>query len=878
MDPYRASAKAVVKEYSHEGGLTEAEAEKRLERDGPNALPETEPASFTKLFLNQFKGYLVWLLILIGLFALGVGLSTGAQDQLVDAVIIFLIVLINATLGAYQDFKAERFAQTLSQELETEATVLRSGTAETINAKDVVIGDIYTLEEGVQVPADARIIEATNLTIDESMLTGESVPARKHARIIREEVPLAERRNLVFKGTFVRSGTAKCVTIAIGSNTEIGKIAKSTDQNKNSRFLAEVDTAAQQITKIALPLIAIALVIFRLRGNPWVDLIMLGSALIVGSIPEGLPAIVTFTLSLSSLDLSKKGTLVKRKSTLETLGSIDVLCTDKTGTLTENRMTVTDVHTFGGTELKKLPKKLADELELCSLLANEARNTHKGFIGGAEDVAIIDLYNHEGVDIITFREKHKIKHLEPFSSEKRRMHVELTNKHVYEKGAPDAILDELAFALAGSRQKFTVAKKKEVRAFLEQKSKEGKRLITLVRRDPKPTYLGTFALEDPPKQGTAQAVAELYGAGVQVKMITGDSIETAIAIAKECGFTDPKGISWKELKDLSDRELSKAVEECNIFARMSPKDKLKIVHALQANGHVVGITGDGVNDTPALKQADIGISMTQASDIAKDAADLIILDGDLTHLLEGVKSGRTIFDNVRKVINYLLTANLAEVIVVFSAALMGLVPFTAIQLLWVNFVTDIAPALALGADPAHPRIMKQQPAGADEKLIDREILLLTVFIGAQKVGFLLGMFLWSLHRTGDLVVAQTITFTWLVFSHIARIVAIRVDERMSLFANRWLLGAIVLPVALQLLIIYTPIATFFQVARISGFWWTMLIAATLASIGISALIAKGVDWYSRKYPAKGSPKARLHQRVVRAASDAAAVGAAAQKA
>lgn len=844
MEAYRLPANDVLASLGRTDGLTPEEVEERRQQYGRNVLPKQHTTNFLQLFARQFTGFLVWLLLGIGLFSLGFGLRLNAQEQIVDATIIFLIVVINAVLGAYQDYKSERFSETLAGRLETRARAQRANDTVSLDASELVPGDIIHLEEGDQVPADARIIRSNRFTVDESSLTGESDPSKKHVKVIGDEVPLAERSNMIYRSTFVRTGTATCVVTATGAQTEIGSLVRDTRVKTRSRFLVEVDTAARQITRIALPLIAVALVVFYVQNGSWIDLVMLGSALIIGSIPEGLPAIVTFSLSLSSLELSKKGTLVKRKATLETLGSIDVLCTDKTGTLTENRMSVTDLHTFAGSDLNALPERLFEELRVASLTANEARRSSLGFIGGPEDTALIDFYNHHDTDIIAVREANPVDRLEPFSSEERLMSATLTDGRVYAKGAPETMLADVTHLLVSKKMKLTAHKREEVERFIAERSAEGKRLITLVRMDGIPTYLATIALEDPPKPDAAETIRRLVSAGIEVKMITGDSLDTAQSIARECGFPHIEGITWNELKDLSEPEFLEAVERCSIFARMSPSDKVTIVRALRANEHVVGITGDGVNDVPALREADIGIAMENASDIAKDAADLILLDGNLTHVLEGVRSGRTVFDNMRKVINYLLTANLSEIIVVFLASIFGLVPFTAIQLLWVNFVTDIGPALALGADPAHPNVLTRKPTGSSETLIDRRILLHTVFIGLKKVVFLLVVFLITYELTADLRFAQTITFTWLVLSHVARIVAIRVDEKLSILANPWLFAAMIAPIALQLVILYTPLAGFFQIDPVPALWWLFLVGFTLLSIAAAGVISSVINRYT----------------------------------
>lgn len=840
MEAYRRSARAVRDELSSADGLSERDVLLRREKHGPNTIPEETLPGFATLFIRRFKGFLIWLLIVVAGLTVIIALATGSYRYLFDAAVIGIIILINASLGAYQDHKAEKAGRALDEHLEPVATVVRDSVHHVVPARDIVPGDLFVLRAGDHVPADGRIIECTNLSIDESTLTGESTRSEKYARAIRRRVPIAERRNLVYRGTYVRSGTALVVTTATGSATRIGSVAAQSHSHKPSRFQAEVDTAANRIMRVALPLIAVSLVFFGVRTDSWIDILLLASALIIGSLPEGLPAITTFTVSHAAVELSRKGVLVKHRSALETLGSIDVLCVDKTGTLTENRMSVTDIHTFAGTRLDDLPERLGEELERCALLANEAKNTLTGYVGEPYDIALIDLYNHHGADIISFRKEHPILRIEPFASERRRMHVE-TAHGTYEKGAPEELLPELTRTLAARSSTLTAAKRREIDEFIQRCSQEGKRVITLIRKDPEPTYLASIAFEDPPKKDTAHAIRALESAGITIKMITGDSLETALAIARQSGFEQPEGISWEELKDLSEQELSEAVERCTVFARMSPKHKLRIVSVLQANGHVVGITGDGVNDAPALAHADVGISFKNGADMAKDASDLILTDEHLDRIIDGVRSGRTIFDNMRKILNYLVTSNLSQVAVVLIASAFGLIPFTAIQLLWVNFVTDIGPALALGADPAHPGVMNRKPTGASEKLIDRQSIIQAGIISTKKVAFLLGVFFFTYTMSGSLIIAQTTAFTWLVLSHIVRVITIRIDEHYSIFANRALLMTMIVPVALQVLITSTPLSRFFGVVTLDVFWWFILATTMVLAIGTAAIITKIVD-------------------------------------
>ena len=853
MEQYQSTVSETLSSLkSQADGLSEKEASERLEKVGLNTVSVEREVSFVKLLLHQFRNYLAWLLIFIAGFAFFAGFYLHKQEQVINGIIISIIIIVNVFVGAYQDFKSERTAQLLKSMLKNEALVLRGGKRSKIDAKELVPGDIILLEEGDKIAADCRIVSCEEFRVNESMLTGESEHVRKTAEVIRKQVPLAERRNMVFMNTFVAGGRATCVVTGTGQRTEVGRIAQSLDVEKSSPFTDEVDHASKNITYVALALILVVLGIFVMQGNPWISVFMIGSALVIGSIPEGLPAIVTFSLALGSLKLAKSNVLVKRKTLLETLGSVDVICTDKTGTLTENRMSVRRLFfdLKQSSSVKGLSSRTLEQFRLCAMLCNEAKDTEKGFVGGSEDIALIDFFNAVGTDIIKIREEYPVQGFEPFSSEKK--YASSLNKVGkgtvrFTKGAPEIILGRCDRILKDGRVRKLSAKDRDAIAkALQSFSDEALRNLAFSYRSGKgqgkEVFLGFVGIYDRPKQGVQETVATIAKAGISLKMITGDNIRTATAIAKECGFRNIKAISWEELKDLSEDDLKRTVEECNVFARMSPEFKLRIVAALQSNGHRVAITGDGVNDVPALKRAEVGIAMGErGTDIAKEASDLILLDDNLSSIVAGIKEGRTIFSNVRKVINYLLTANLAEVFVVFLGSMFGVVPFLAIQLLWVNFVTDIAPAMALGADPSHEHIMEKSPTGRDERLINKRITWLTAGIGIKKVVVMFALFLAVLHVTGSLPLAQTMSFTWLVMSHFVRIASIRFDEKRNIFINKYVNWAIVVPVVLQLIIIYTPLSSFFQVVPLTLWQWAIIIVSFGLAVGLAKIITTVID-------------------------------------
>jgi P-type Ca2+ transporter type 2C len=841
---------------SKKSGLTKASVQHKQEKYGKNIIQIQHENSFLKLIILQFKNYLIWLLIIIASFAFIAGYFFNNFEQIIDGIIISFIIIFNILLSAYQDYKGEKSAQVLKSMLKNEALIIRNNIKSKINSEELVPGDIIFLKEGDKIPADCKIISCKDFKINESMLTGESKNINKNSLVILETVPLAKRKNMIYMNTFVVNGTAECLVVATGKNTEVGKIAQSINMEQKYPFNEEIDFASKKITYVAIVMIMIVLTVFFIKGYTWISIFMIGTALIIGAIPEGLPAIVTFSLALGSLKLVKNNVLVKRKSLLETLGSVDVVCTDKTGTLTENQMTVKklffDMHTLES--IKKISSNSLFQFKNCGILCNEAKNTDKGFVGVSEDIALIDYFNDIDTDILEIQNKNPTSNFEPFSSEKKYVYSEnmVDNKLVsYRKGAPGMILDYCKYYIKnGVISKLTKEDRKKIFDALKKSSDDSLRNIAFSYKPIKnknskngsEIFIGFVGIYDAPKEGINKTINLLLKAGIELKMITGDNIHTACAIAKECGFKNIKGITWDEIKDLSENDLKIKVEECNVFARMSPEFKLKIVYALQLNGKRVAITGDGVNDVPALKKADVGISMgDKGADIAKEASDIILLDDDLSSIVKSIKEGRTVFSNVRKVINYLLTANLAEVLVIFIGSFFGLMPFLAIQLLWVNFVTDILPAMAFAMDPPHDNIMTKKPTGKNEKLINKRITLLTIFVGLKKVIIMFGLFYATYKLTNNLELAQTMSFTWLVFSHFVRIAAIRFDEKVPLFVNKFLNWAIIIPVIFQVIIIYTPLSKFFHTVPLNLFHWIIIITTSSLGIGLAKIITTTID-------------------------------------
>ncbi len=891
VDYYARSAQESVQLLaSTSDGLSSLEAEARLARDGPNTVTVDKQATFLGLFFKQLRQYLAILLFAVAAIAAYAGYSLHKEEQYINAILIVSITLLNAIISAYQDYKSEKTAQVLAKMLEINALVMRDSKPTLIPASRLVIGDVIKLVEGDKVPADCRIIDANNLIVNESILTGESKSVKKStapltATLTKNEngaaTAIADQRNMLFMDTFVVSGEATAIVCAIGKRTQVGTIAAAIKTDERAPFLDEINDATKLITKIALGFIACVVILYILTHHSWDDILLIASALIVGSIPEGLPAVVTFSLSMTTFRLAQDKILIKKKSLLETLGSIDILCTDKTGTLTQNKMTLASLYIDGKDQtLNQASEEIQELFAAASLVCNQSQFMNNNWVGQPEDTCFLAALtptqlqcaeqNTKRLSFAPFSAQKKLSSAIALFSAKPTMTESATastgtvsksassknaqnqtkkqtkeqtqnQKIQFIKGAPEVIIQKATHQfIAGKQVKLSKKNKEFLLGVISIFSAKALRNIALAAKiDGKMTIIALAGLHDPPRDGVGQAVQTLYDAGIEVKMITGDEKETALAIALECGFRSVNAITASEMEAVTDAELQEIVKKYNIFARTPPSFKLRLVSALQAMGHRVAITGDGVNDVPALERADVGIAVGEgAADIAKESADIILLDGHFEHITKSIQGGRTVFSNCRKVINYLISANFAEIIMVFVCALLGVVPFTAIQLLWVNFVTDIFPAMALGIDPPHAGIMKKKPTGSGETLINKHLGLLTGFVGITKFLIMFGIYFFTVFYTHSVILAQTLSFTWLVLTHLIRVIAIRFDEHEPLLNNWLLFFALLIPLVLQIFILYIPVvAKWFAVIALPWWSWFILAGALLASILVARIIS-----------------------------------------
>jgi Ca2+-transporting ATPase len=854
-------------------GLDADEARDRLDAYGPNEITAGDEVSPLRILLAQFQDFLIYLLLLAAVLSLGIGLLPGYDPHYADAALIFLILLANGVFGFVQDYQAEKSIAALRELSTPEATVLRDGDPTVVDATAVAPGDVLVLEAGDAVPADARLVETTELQTDESALTGESTGVAKSVEPVAAETPLAERTDMVYMNTSAVKGRGRAVVVRTGMDTEVGGIAtqirSATDDP--TPFQAEVDRLGKQIGYGVVALIlVVAAVQFALTAASPLTVLLVGVTLAVAAVPEGLPAVVTFTLALGSRRLVERNALVRRLPVVESLGSVDTILTDKTGTLTENRMTVTRLYAGGETYAldgapdsdagdagTALPDGALDADDAvapvlrCGAICNNAiraAESEGAFRGDPTEVALLTAAADAGIDPAAERVREI-----PFSSDRGRMTVLVDDDPytAYTKGAPEVVLDRCDRVLEdGTISPLTDETREAILAANESFAGDALRVLGFASKavddagagddevESGMVFLGLQGMLDPAREEVPGAVADCRDAGIRVVMVTGDNVETAKAIGANVGFDPTGALTGREVGSLSDEALGRTVEEVEVFARVNPDHKVRILRALQGNDHTVAMTGDGVNDAPALRTADVGIAMGQrGTDVAKGASDMILQDDNFATIRDAIAEGRGVFDNIRKFVNYLLSANAGEVLVVFLGVLVGTALFpglfaerealvlTPVMLLWINLVTDGLPALALGADPKAEGVLDRPPRPPDESVIDRRTMGSIVAIGVVMTATGLALFFYSLAMSADLIRAQTLLFSFLVVVEVVRIQVIRSRYDLSLRSNPWLVGAIATTLLLQLLVLYTPLNALFAVQSLPlGAWGPIAVA------------------------------------------------------
>ena len=806
-------------------GLTNEEASKKLEANGKNELKEGKKTSIFVKFLEQFKDVLIIILIIAAIVSVIVD-----PHEYVESIIIFVVVLLNAILGVYQEDKAEKSLEALKKMSQPECKVLRDGVIQTVPSADIVVGDIVLVEAGDSIPADCRIIEATELKVDEASLTGESLPVSKHNKELPDgEIPLGDQKNMLFSSTYVTNGKAKAVVVATGMDTEIGKIAHMLTNTKNEAtpLQNKLDKVGKVIGILCLGICAVVFafeVVGEAKANGWnfgLAEVWLNSfksavALAVAAIPEGLAAVVTVVLSIGVTKMVKHNAIVKKLPAVETLGSTTVICSDKTGTLTQNKMTVVKVYDKETKEAKELTdteKKLASYFAICC----DAKIENGKRIGDPTELALLDINNNEGLDITNVKRLLDL----PFDSERKMMTtvIEEDGKYVaITKGAPDIVINRCLNSLDDLNK---------ARQENEQMSNEALRVLALAVKvfDKMPTkddlefdmdFLGLVGMIDPSRPEVKDSIRIAKGAHIKTVMITGDHITTAKAIAKDLGILEEgkKAITSLELDQISDDELAETIDDYRVFARVAPKDKVRIVDAWQKNDAVVAMTGDGVNDAPALKRADIGCAMgITGTDVSKQAADMILTDDNFSTIVESVKQGRGIYANIRKCIRFLLSSNIGEVITIFLVALIGMfvdglgTPLLAMHLLWINLITDSLPAFALGMEEPEDDVMQDQPRSKNESFfagkLGINIAIEGLVIGLITIAaYFIGHFAFHNDDMGHTMAFMTLATAELI--HAFNVKSEHTIFSKKTFNNKFLIFSFLIGLGLQFAVLYIP--------------------------------------------------------------------------
>lgn len=838
-----------------ERGLTAGQAAERLEEYGANKLDEKPPRTNFQRFIDQMKDIMILVLLTaaaVSFVTAAYESSRGHRGEWLEPVVIVVIVLLNAVLGVIQESKAEAALAALKNMSKPNARVRRGGETVVITTEDIVPGDLLLLEAGDIVPADARLIESAMLKCNESALTGESVPAEKDAAAaVAEDVPLGDRLNLVYSGSSVAYGRGVALAVGTGMNTEMGKIASllENEEGKSTPLQEKLSQLGKYLAVITLVICGIIFIIGMIDKQPLMLMFMTAVSLAVAAIPEGLPAIVTIVLAIGVQKMVSKHAITRRLLAVETLGSTSVICSDKTGTLTQNRMTLVKAYT--GAEVVPLDspseeiKKLVMYGAICSDGTIETAGGEEKHVGDPTETAIVSAAMKMGMAKAELNRAYPRLGEIPFDSERKLMTTinEIDGKKiVIVKGAPDNLLsqcegcDKDSAAAANEEMSrealrvLAVAYKEiaEVPDKIEQRETE--RALTL---------LGLIGMIDPPRPEVLDSIKECKEAGILTVMITGDHVTTAAAIAGELGILErgARAVTGAELEAMSEEELCRDIKDFRVYARVSPSDKIRIVKAWQSQGHVVAMTGDGVNDAPALKAADIGCAMgITGTDVAKGAADMILTDDNFATIVTAVKYGRGIYDNIRKAVQFLLACNLGEILVVFGAMLWWKeLPLQPIQLLWVNLVTDGLPALALGVEPAESDVMKRRPRGKDENIfaggVGTAILWQGVMIGALVLAAYYIGSRTAIEGAGS-ALGGTMAFAVLAISQLVHAANLRSPHslfKIGVRRNMYMAGAFFVSLALMLLALFVPLfRIIFEVERMSGS--TVLIVAGLSVV------------------------------------------------
>jgi Ca2+-transporting ATPase len=831
---------------TQEEGLTADAARRRLDEYGENEIVGQGGRSPFTIFLAQFDSVLIWVLVAAAILSVLAG-------HAVDSVLITIIVVANGIFGFVQDYRAEQSLESLRELAAPTATVRRDGESQDLEATKLVPGDVIELTDGDVVPADSRLLDVSDLEVDEAALTGESVPVAKSATAVESGAPLADRHSMVYKGTNVTRGKAVAVVTETGMETEVGGIAGelAATEETETPLQGELDELGRNLGIGVLVLSALVVPFLIFRGTDAIQAALTAVSLAVAAVPEGLPAVVTLTLALGVRAMADEQALVRRLPAVEALGAVDVICTDKTGTLTKGEMTVSrlwihdEVIEDEPSEPSGRERLLLEIGALCNDSTLES--------GNPTEQALLEAADNRGIDLTELREQNPRRDEVAFSSERKWMGT-IHDDAGYVKGAPSVVLANCDRLLTEEGPvNLTDDHRERIQTKVENFGDDALRVLAMAYREESTSeldegliFVGLTGMIDPARPEVADAIAATTRAGIEVKMITGDNVRTARAIAESLGL-GTELMEGQEVEGMDDETLGERVESVDLFARTSPEHKVRILRALQDRGHQVAMTGDGVNDAPALKNADVGVAMgIRGTDVARQASDIVLLDDNYATIERAVERGRGIFDNIWKFVAYLLSANVAEVALVFLASLAGYLILPAVQLLWINLLTDGLPALALGADPKSGDVMERPPRKPESGIIGGQMLGLIGGTGLVTTVVMLGLMFVTLDGAANATAyAVTMVFTGFVFLEFEKLYVIRWLRETPTLSNRWLAAAVGASIILQLAVLYTPLNRYFGVVPLDLADWGIIAAVLLvclpAYLAVAVLLRRARD-------------------------------------
>ena len=860
---------------SGEEGLTESEARTRIKKYGHNRLARAKKITWIKILFRQFTNSMIYILTVAMIISLIVG-------DLLDSAIIAAVIALNTVLGFIQEYKAEKSLESIKKMIVDKATVVRDGDGRVIPVTNIVPGDVIEIEAGGSVPADARIIDASDLKADESALTGESEPSTKDEGMAPEDAPLGDRTNMLFMGTNVISGHARAIIVGTGMDTQIGRIASlvESEEKEEVPLKSKLDRLGRDFGIFSIVFSAIIFLVGFYRGLDIYSMFMVALSLVVAAIPEGLPAIVTITLALGVRRMAKKKAIVRKLHAIETLGSTDLICSDKTGTLTQNVITVQEIALPGSdVEITGIGYSVDGELKvdgmsasidgrpglkeifraavLCNNASFERSDGGWNMTGDSTEVALLVAALKDGLEKDDLEERYPRNYEMPFSAEERHMatvHRKNGSNIAYVKGAPEVVLSMCSGMLMNGEIRDLTDE--HIARFLDANTRlagKGMRVLGFAYKDldcggeeeclekakKDLVYLGMMGMIDPPRPEARDSIRICEDAGIKVVMVTGDQKPTAVAIARSLGIFKEGdiAITGPELAKLPQEELDEKVEKIDVYARISPEQKLKIIESAKRKGFIVAMTGDGVNDAPALKKADIGVAMgITGTDVARQASDMVLGDDNFATIQSAISEGRCIFENIKKFIKYTFSGNLGQVLAIFVGILIGLpLPVLAIQVLWINLITDTFPALALSLDPCDRDIMKKEYKETPGRLIAKPTYIDMVIVSIVMIVGILGLFYYYLPAGLDY--ARSIAFTSIVMFKLWNSLNCRSERKSifveSIFSNRYLLGAVFLSFMLQMSIIYVPWLEGVFVTRPTELMDILIVIAVASSVVIA---------------------------------------------